>query len=204
MGRTRVSNRQSPRTEQEKLDAVLALIHSFHWTLGYFLLLLFSDFEASKALEDGTTDRRTRSHSGFVKNFLAKESTNQSASLDNILALIYNHPDGTPTRNSTDTTSMARPRMLHWALSIVQDQAIKEATNLANRTNELRLPSGQQDWENIIQFSLEKVRDCIVITAPLLYSLAVTVASSPNRSFALMGDSDDKNLIKTREPELVS
>lgn len=205
MGRNRVSNRQSPRTEQEKLDEILTLIHSFRWTLGYFLVLLFGNFEASKAQKE-SDKRRTESHAAFVKNFLSSSSTNDSTSLYNILSLIYEHPDGTPTRNTSASNQaiMARPQMLDWAFSIVQDQVHKEATNLASRTTGIHLPADRQDWDTIMQFSLDTLRECIFITAPLLYSLVLGAATPRNRTTLHIADSDDVGSVKSREPEVVS
>ncbi|KAF8596322.1 hypothetical protein BDV93DRAFT_572129 [Ceratobasidium sp. AG-I] len=212
MARERKTDRQSPRTEQEKLDEILALISDFGWTLGYFLLLLFSNFRAS---EDLNNPERTSSHSRFVSFFLSGASSNTNTSLQNILTAIYNHPDSSPTQtraygsNSAtpvnDHTPMARHQMLLWSVIIVRAHIVKEATSLARATAGLHLPIARQDWETVMQFSVQTLRNCILLTAPVLYSSIVSVATSPNASLptapGLMGGLESS---RSRDPKIVS
>lgn len=211
MGRPRKTDRRSPTDEQDKLDEVFALIRTFEWSLGYFLLLVFSNFATHPPRKDGTRVARTPSHKGFVNNFLSKQFPEEATSVHNIISLIYDHPDGTPplSRNAschppTAYTPMARPQMLLWAFLVVKDHVLKEAANLVKRNTGLHLPADRLDWETLMQFSLDTLRDCIIATAPLLYSLVVSVATSPNRSTAETGSYGHTHASKAREPQLVS
>jgi hypothetical protein len=192
MGRKRKTDRQSPRTEQEKLDEILALLSCFGWTLGYFLLLLFSDFRKAKDCTEGDAPERTPSHAGFVSAFLSRTPKNDLNGLQNILSIVYNHP-------------MARHQMLLWAVVVVRAHVIKEAANLANLTTGLHLPVSRQDWENVVQFSLQVLQNCVLATAPVLYSLVLSVATSPYLPLPATVDSSVGSLgnVRSRDPNTV-
>lgn len=216
MGRKRKTDRRSPRTEQEKLDEVLGLLSQFGWTLGYFLLLLFSDFRASKACrEDSNLPWRTSSHYGFVSAFLSRAPVDEANGIQNILTTIYNHPDSVPTQTRAygsnpaapmaNHTPMARYQMLLWAIMTVRVHIVKEVTSLASATAGLHLPVYRQDWESVMQFSVQAIQNCILLTAPVLYSLVLSVATSPNAIIPKASDSvDGSDNSRSRDPKIVS
>ncbi|KAG8723858.1 hypothetical protein FRC09_001437 [Ceratobasidium sp. 395] len=92
-----------------------------------------------------------------------------------------------------------------WALSVVKEHIVKEMNTLVHYTSGLHLPIDKQNWENIMEFSLQALRNCIVQIAPFLYSLIISASTSPNIAPAESGESVDENrLPKSREPEMIA
>ncbi|KAG8722536.1 hypothetical protein FRC09_006112 [Ceratobasidium sp. 395] len=194
--------------EQEKLDEVIGLLTQFRWTLGYFLLLLFSDFG------NQYSQRRTRRHAAYVSTYLGgrdskkvNEDENNNAnttntSLPNILSLIYDHADGTPAHDSTarDLEYLARPQISAWCQSVVTSEITKEAEKLTKREAGLHLPRGSQEWQTLSNFSMSGLFSLITTTAPVLYALLDAVATSKHAGQALPETRSDK----LRDPKLVS
>ncbi|KAJ6468897.1 hypothetical protein C8R45DRAFT_1078905 [Mycena sanguinolenta] len=81
--KAKTSKRRTPRSDKEKMDAVLASIHDQGWTLGEFLYRLFD--------HQGRDGSRTRTQSQMVSTFLAGHA---KFTPSDILAFWMASPDG--------------------------------------------------------------------------------------------------------------
>ncbi|KAG8790907.1 hypothetical protein FRC12_010702 [Ceratobasidium sp. 428] len=209
MGRTKTSDRASPKNEQEKLDEVIELLTHFRWTLGYFLLLLFGNFGKQYS------QRRTPRHAAYVSNYLGGRDAKKAGenrddgvdpkatSLASILSLIYDHTDGTPGHASTsrDLEYLARPQVSVWCQSVVTLEITREAEKLTKRESGLHLPRGSQEWQTLSSFSMDTFASLVTTDAPVLYALLATVATSTTTGTQAPREAHSD---KARDPRLVS
>jgi hypothetical protein len=197
--------RKSPRNDQEKLEEILQLLSDFSWTLGFFLLLLFTNFSHLKDFKEGKIQQRTDRHAAFVSRLLSQAPKDSANGIRNIISVIYNHSDSVPIKHratasrsalpSKDHTPMARHQLLLWACRTVLDQVLSEVTNLIQHPS-LRMPLSRQSWEMVLEFSLANLQSCVQKNAPVLYMLLVS-AATPSTPALTTGSHE-------RNPKLVS
>lgn len=186
---------------------MLELISDFGWTLGFFLLLLFSDFSHLKVDKEKQIEERTKRHAGFVSNFLKNTPVDSSHSVQSIVSAMYKHYDSVPLKHrdtdsrptppSKDHISMARHQLLLRARQIVLSQILSEVSGLIKHPS-LRMAASQQSWESVLTFSLTNLEECVRLTAPSLYVLLVGAATPPT------GNSGNERTLNGRNPRLVS
>ncbi|KAG9090825.1 hypothetical protein FRC06_000864 [Ceratobasidium sp. 370] len=112
-----------------------------------------------------------------------------------------------PTRNSTaeELKTLACPRILTWAVSVVTSHIQAEAKHLTMQTAGLHLPTKHQAWETIMEFSLGTLQNCVLATAPVLYTLMSSVATAYDSSEVVeTAPCDGVRSSKVRDPQLVS
>lgn len=206
-----MSTRNSPRSDQTKLDDILGEVKRAGWTLGRFLYLLFTDFSYTNEYRLGKVPKRSKRHATFVHGLLSETPKNTLDGIEHIIAAIYNHHDSAPTqrRNTAagpaapldDHTKMARHKLLLWACHTVSDKVHTEMAHLAKEP-QLRLPTSEQNWETVSEFSLQEMRQCVQSTAPTLYGILLAAGTPQSRA------SDGRvRAVKTvlkRDPEIVS
>ncbi|KAG8793903.1 hypothetical protein FRC12_001205 [Ceratobasidium sp. 428] len=216
MGRTRKTQRASPKNDQQKLDTVLALLARYHWSLHDFFVHLFGDFSDDEACKVDGENKRTKSHAAFVANFMREASKDGTDRLQDVLTMMYNHSDGIPTQTRAtssgpaaprkDHVPMARYQMLLWATQAVQNQIARELDTLVDSDSGLRLPADDQNWETVVQLSLPNIGDKIMSLAPTVYELVLCAATSPNadETVAEEMDSSDKPEERSRDPRIIT
>lgn len=206
-----MSTRSSPRSDQAKLDDILGEVKRAGWTLGRFLYLLFTDFSYTNEYKLGKVPKRSKRHVTFVHSLLSETPKNTLDGIEHIVAAIYNHHDSAPTqrRNTTagpaapleDHTKMARHKLFLWACHAVSDKVRAEMAHLAKEP-QLRLPTSEQNWETVSEFSLLEMRRCVQSTAPTLYG--ILLAAGTPRSRASDGEVYAVKTTLKRDPKIVS
>ena len=145
------------RTDQEKIDDILAVIGKARWSLGEFLHKLFIEPDKGSVADGLSKPKpkvvRSDSHRHVVTKFL---SGSTKYSPGDIVELMYRSKAARPPYShpearqyfSVDTApssiGYARPALSTWALELVVTQIIKESTYLSSEKSGLRVRASQK------------------------------------------------------------
>ncbi|KAA1479037.1 hypothetical protein DENSPDRAFT_788720 [Dentipellis sp. KUC8613] len=145
-----------PKSNDEKLDEILRAIGDADFTLGKFLVLLFTPIKENPTSNKPPTKtklkaQRTRDsrRQSYVSHFLSGMSEDYKP-ID-VVKLMYTHPSSRhhtqyEDRNHnfsvsrpSDSIFFARPALSTWALELVVDKMHKESDYLVSRASGLRV-----------------------------------------------------------------
>ncbi|KAG9125591.1 hypothetical protein FRC07_006957 [Ceratobasidium sp. 392] len=109
----------------------------------------------------------------------------RGGTVSEILSALYDNPNGIPNR--ADPKEQAKKTAWHimdeWATSIASNRVTSEVASLAStQTSELRLSVDQQNWEEVVEFSLADLQRTCKRKAPTLFGILLRCATSRPRT----------------------
>ncbi|KZV86613.1 hypothetical protein EXIGLDRAFT_840603 [Exidia glandulosa HHB12029] len=169
------------RSDAEKMELILDILHRLRLPLYEFLRLAFAPHRQHVG------EGRNRTHAQAVSSFLGGRD---DVSVRAIVQQIYDHHDSQPVGHAVDVErKMARAQLLDWAYDVTVDQFAREATALTDiRTGDfLRMSKAKTSWDRIHEFSLVSIRDNIALTAPHIWRSFLMLAT-PTRTLRAAHD----------------